>query len=169
VLLGLIGIHVLGSAQLVDTAAKATAVCVLLALALAWSVLQPRWAGLRTRWLPVMLPGVTAAVVLLVLIAPNAKSGLLEPLVAPGAAPALAFPHEPHRQVNCLLCHHNWVDHTGTGSCISCHRESPAALRRSAEATFHVFCRDCHSDESRQGHEHGPTRACSACHHQASH
>ena len=168
VLLGLIGAHVIGSGQLVDRSVKATALGALLALALAWAVLQPRWRWLRTPWLPVALPALAAIAVLLVLPMPRATSRLLEPLSSPRSALPLAFPHEPHREVNCLVCHHNWVDHTGAGSCISCHRESAAALRRSAEATFHVFCRDCHSELASQGHKHGPTRACGACHGEAS-
>jgi hypothetical protein len=164
-LLGLIGAHLVGSGQLVDRTTKLIVLCIVLALAVAWSILQPRWQGLQTKWLPVVLPGIAVVLVLLVLPAPSARSGLLEPLKTSSAAPPpLDFPHDKHRDVNCLVCHHNLVDHTGTGSCIGCHRESPAALTRSAEATFHVFCRDCHTEKAEEGHEHGPTRACAACH-----
>jgi hypothetical protein len=164
VLLGLIGVHVIGSGQLLDRSSKTMLACLLLALALSWSVLQPRWQWLRTRWLPVVLPGVGAVLVLFALTVPTARSRLLEPLSTRAPALPLAFPHDAHREVNCLVCHHNWVDHTGSGSCISCHRESPQALGRSAEATFHVFCRGCHSQLAEQGRKHGPARSCARCH-----
>jgi Class III cytochrome C family len=165
VLLGLIGAHLIGSGQLVDRIPKMSVLCIVLALAIAWSIVQPRWQGLATKWLPVVLPGIAAILLLLLLPTPSARSHLLEPLETPaGPPPPLDFPHERHREVNCLVCHHNLVDHTGMGSCISCHRESPAALKRSAEATFHVFCRDCHVEKAGEDHKHGPTRSCGACH-----
>jgi Class III cytochrome C family len=167
VLLALIGVHVIGSGQLLDRSSKAVLACVLLALALCWSVLKPRWQWLRTRWFPVVLPGVLAVVVLLALTMPTARSRLLEPLRSSDPALPLTFPHDAHREVNCLLCHHNWVDHTGAGSCISCHREPAVAGRRSAAAIFHVFCRDCHTELAQQGHKHGPTRSCGTCHREA--
>ncbi|MBV8341660.1 MAG: cytochrome c3 family protein, partial [Gammaproteobacteria bacterium] len=165
VLLGLVGAHVIGSAQMLDSPAKVAAACAGLALALAWSQLQPRWAGWRTQWLPVVLPGTLTALALLLLAAPPAASRLLEPVVSRPEALALAFPHEKHRDVNCLVCHHNYADQTGMGSCIDCHRTSRAALVRSSEATFHVFCRDCHVARAADAVKHGPTRACSGCHH----
>jgi hypothetical protein len=164
-LLGLVGAHVVGSGQFVDRTSKLIVICIVLALAVAWSMLQPRWQGLQTKWLPVVLPGIAVVLVLLLLPAPSARSYLLEPLRTPaGRPPPLDFPHEKHRDVNCLLCHHNLADHTGMGTCIACHREFPAALTRSAEATFHVFCRDCHTEKAEEGYKHGPTRACAACH-----
>lgn len=163
-LLGFLAAHVLGSGQLLDKPTKAVTVCALLALTLAWSVLQPRWQGLRTPWFPVAGSALGTVLVLLMLPAPIATSRLLEPVVARSAPLPLDFPHDKHRDVNCIVCHHDMADHTGAGSCISCHRESPAALKRSAEATFHVFCRDCHTRLATEGHKHGPTRSCAACH-----
>jgi hypothetical protein len=157
-----------GSGQFVDRSSKLIVLCTALALTVAWSIVQPRWQGLQTRWLPIVLPGLAVVLVLLLLPAPSARSRLLEPLQAPaGKPPPLDFPHEAHREVNCLLCHHNLADHTGMGTCIACHRESPAALARSAEATFHVFCRDCHTAKAEEGHKHGPTRACAGCYRKA--
>jgi hypothetical protein len=37
-------------------------------------------------------------------------------------------------------------------------------LTLSSEATFHVFCRDCHARLALDGLKHGPTRRCSECH-----
>jgi hypothetical protein len=70
------------------------------------------------------------------------------------SAATLDFPHDQHREVNCLVCHHNMVDHAGIASCIACHRKN-----RCAEATFYVFCADCHGRLASEGHKHGPTRS----------
>jgi Class III cytochrome C family len=163
-LLGLIGAHVVGSGQLADKSVKVIVIGALLALSLAWSILKPRWRWPLRSPLSVVLTALVSGAVLLVIPAPSARSRLLEPLVARSTALPLAFPHERHREVNCLACHHNWVDRTGTGSCISCHRESSAALTRSAEATFHVFCRECHSGRAEERGKHGPIRSCAGCH-----
>ena len=167
VLLALIGLHIVGSGEIVDRATKVGAVCLLLVLVTVWSMVQPRWRGLRTPWLPVVLPAFAAVIALIAVPVPVARSRLLEPLLPLSSMPPLDFPHEAHREVNCIVCHHNMVDHTGEGACIACHRTSPAALTHSAEATFHTFCRDCHTELAEQGHKHGPTRACDACHQMA--
>lgn len=164
VLLAMIGAHIVGSGQMLDTLGKTLVVCAILVLALGWSMLLPRWVGMRTRWLPIMLPGVASAMVLLLLPAPTARSRLLEPVITTPGPIAVWFPHEKHTTVNCLTCHHNLLDDTGSGNCIACHRSSRPDLQHSSEATFHVFCRSCHVLLATQAHQHGPTRACSGCH-----
>lgn len=81
------------------------------------------------------------------------------------AAPLLpmSFAHEDHREVNCLECHHEFVDDTGLGFCIDCHKREPA-IAREIEAMFHGLCRDCHVERQRAGEESGPTRRCLGCH-----
>jgi hypothetical protein len=135
-----------------------------------------------------------AAVGLVALLpATTAKQILLEPVARP-AAIAVNFPHDLHTSVSCVTCHHNYVDHTGTTACIECHRSAhitaeaqppqsvvnqatlfgggkepglraaSAAPIKSAEQTFHTFCRDCHTQLALDSHKHGPTRSCAACH-----
>jgi len=159
----LLGAHVIGSGQLVDRPAKIIAGCALLALAVLAYAFRPGWVRIRIRLLSTVVPCSIAAVVLLVLPTPTGGSRLLQPATVPSAL-HVNFPHENHRTVNCITCHHNFVDRTGFGSCLDCHRSPRANLRQSGEATFHVFCRDCHRDLSLQGSKHGPVRECSACH-----
>jgi predicted CXXCH cytochrome family protein len=89
---------------------------------------------------------------------------LRAPLKARTTPLALSFPHEKHRAVNCLQCHHNFTDQTGADSCISCHRSNRAEIRVSAEARFHDFCLGCHRDPPAQFTHHGPVTGCDACH-----
>ena len=119
----------------------------------------------RSVLLRIALPGCVAAAALLLLPVPTATSHLLEPAIRPELV-AVHFPHEKHTKVSCVTCHHNFVDKTGLGSCLDCHRSNRADLTASAEATFHVFCRGCHTQlaETHAGEAHGPTRACSDCH-----
>lgn len=163
VILAMMAAHIVGSGQMVDTLGKTVVVCVILVLTLGWSMLLPR-RGMNTRWLPVLLPGVASAVVLLMLPAPTARSHLLEPVLATPSPIRVSFPHDKHTSVNCVTCHHNLLDNTGPGDCIACHRSSRPDLRHSSEATFHVFCRSCHVLLATESHPHGPTRACSGCH-----
>lgn len=79
-----------------------------------------------------------------------------EPLV-------LGFPHDKHRVVNCIQCHHNFADGSGAGSCISCHRSRPD-ISVGAEARFHDFCLSCHRDPPADPSRHGPVTGCSTCH-----
>ena len=153
-LLALIGAHVIGSHQLIDTRIKALTFCLLLAIPLSWAALRGR-RRLGARG--------AAVVTLLLLPIPTVSSRLLEPLAVPPTLPVF-FPHEKHTTVNCIACHHNFVDKTGIGSCLDCHRRPHPDLTRSAEATFHTFCRDCHTELAHTSAKHGPTRSCSACH-----
>jgi hypothetical protein len=160
-LLALIGAHSVGSHQLVDTRAKELTLCILLAIPLWWAAVR----GMRRRGirLTIALPCCIAIVTLLLLPVPTARSRLLEPVTAAPDLP-IDFPHEKHITVNCVTCHHNFVDKTGIGSCLDCHRQPRPDLTQSAEAIFHTFCRDCHTELARTTVKHGPTRACSACH-----
>ncbi|MBS0579192.1 MAG: cytochrome c3 family protein [Proteobacteria bacterium] len=74
------------------------------------------------------------------------------------------FPHDKHRAVNCVLCHHNFADRTGADSCVSCHRSARADLRVGVEARFHDFCLDCHRDPPAYLNGHGPVTGCNTCH-----
>jgi hypothetical protein len=175
-LLALIAAHILGSHQLVDKPAKAITLCALLALPLLWAALRitlrrrlregdsrPARAPPPVRLLPTVLPSCVAAAILFLLPIPTAAPHLLDPATTPSVLTAY-FPHEKHTTVNCVTCHHNFVDKTGIGSCIDCHRSSRPDLTESAEATFHTFCRSCHTELAETTSKHGPTRACSSCH-----
>jgi hypothetical protein len=160
-LLALIAAHIRGSHQLVDQPAKAITLCALLALPLLWAAF--RIALRRRALLTTVLPSCIAAAILFLLPIPTAAPHLSAPALTPSPLPAY-FPHEKHTGVNCVTCHHNFVDKTGIGSCIDCHRSSRPDLTESAEATFHTFCRTCHTDLAQTTSKHGPTRACSSCH-----
>ena len=92
---------------------------------------------------------------------------MLETFV-PRAEPLMVdFPHERHGAVNCIACHHNFVDRSGGDSCIPCHRSERPDLLLGAQARFHTFCMDCHREEElpKDGSgKHGPVSECSACH-----
>lgn len=154
--------HVAGSAQLVSGIGKTWAVFLLLGMPLAWFALRPR--NFRTHQTLSRRVSHLAAVALIPLLpSPTAKPLLLEPVARPNRI-AVTFPHESHISVNCVTCHHNYVDHTGVMGCIDCHRSERNDLPHSSESTFHTFCRDCHAELARDGQKHGPTRACSKCH-----
>ena len=81
------------------------------------------------------------------------------------AAPVLpvTFAHLDHQQQQCIDCHHNFVDRTGVGLCIDCHKRD-ATVAHLVEAQFHELCQGCHIENYTQGEDHGPTRACEDCH-----
>jgi hypothetical protein len=162
-LLGLLGAHIIGSGQLVDRPAKAVTCCVLLALALLFFAWRPRSTPIRARLLTSVLPSGIALAALLLLPTPIGGVRLLQTATRPSPLRAY-FPHENHRAVSCIACHHNFVDNTGAGSCFDCHRGTRPDLPQAAEATFHEFCRDCHRGLAREGGKHGPVRECSGCH-----
>lgn len=85
------------------------------------------------------------------------------PLQAESRLPLL-FPHRLHSDVNCVTCHHNVVDGTGSNACIACHREPRSDLVLSVQPRFHRFCEGCHLERQLQGKRHGPVRACGSCH-----
>lgn len=82
---------------------------------------------------------------------------------------AVEFPHEEHRAVECITCHHNFVDRTGSGSCFACHRSARSDLKVAAEARFHDFCLGCHRHPPRHFEHPGPVTGCTVCHAQSQH
>jgi hypothetical protein len=89
---------------------------------------------------------------------------LREPLLARFEALPLEFDHAKHRPVNCVTCHHNYVDGRGFDACINCHRRDVAHLKVGIEARFHDFCLDCHRHPDPALEHHGPVSGCFACH-----
>jgi Class III cytochrome C family/Ferric reductase like transmembrane component len=102
----------------------------------------------------------------LALFAPLLKGAALalrEPLVRRTTALAVEFPHEKHRAINCIECHHNFIDRTGDDECYSCHRNN-REIRVGIEARFHDFCLGCHRDPPPGLEHHGPVTGCDTCH-----
>jgi predicted CXXCH cytochrome family protein len=106
-----------------------------------------------------------AALALVPLLFAATRLTLRAPLARRTATLSLDFPHEKHRDVNCIVCHHNFRDATGMDACISCHRSARATLKVSAEARFHDFCLGCHRDPPAPLTRHGPVTGCETCHH----
>ncbi|MBS0366770.1 MAG: cytochrome c3 family protein [Proteobacteria bacterium] len=160
VLLWLCAAHVVGSGQFLNTPLKVLCGCLLLALPLLWPARRqfaPR--GI----LSVRALSVTTALAAVLLPSRFAGSMLPQTPVTPTARIAVTFPHDKHRGVNCVTCHHNFTDKTGNESCYACHRHPE--LTSGIEATFHRFCRDCHASLAAQQVElHGPVRRCALCH-----
>ena len=103
-------------------------------------------------------------VALLALMRGGTALTLHEPFVRRSEPLVLGFPHDKHRRVNCIQCHHDFADRSGAGACISCHRSGRADLRAGAEARFHDFCLGCHRDPPAYLRGHGPVTGCSTCH-----
>jgi predicted CXXCH cytochrome family protein len=91
-------------------------------------------------------------------------TALRQPMIARATPLPLDFPHGKHVTVNCLVCHHNYADGSGGGSCIECHRSHRADLKLGAEARFHAFCFECHRHPPASFEHHGPVSGCSVCH-----
>ncbi len=92
-------------------------------------------------------------------------AALREPLVRRTATLPLDFPHGKHGAVNCLTCHHNYNDSTGSELCVQCHRGARTDLKEGIEARFHGFCFECHRHpDSAVFTKHGPVTGCTACH-----
>ena len=98
------------------------------------------------------------------LLLPHARLMLREPLSARRERLVLDFPHDKHRDVNCIACHHNFTDGTGAQACVTCHRSARPDLLAGAEARFHEFCLDCHRDPPARFAHHGPVTGCQSCH-----
>lgn len=163
-LLALLGAHIIGSGQMVDSPAKVITACALLGLAALGSAWRAQVTRVRARSPWTMTLSCVAVVALALLPTPAGRSLLLRPATTP-ALLQVYFPHEKHTTVNCITCHHDFADKTGLGNCLDCHRSPRADLPHPAEVTFHVFCRDCHRRLALQKKtKHGPVRECSGCH-----
>ena len=103
-------------------------------------------------------------VALLALLHARTALALREPFLRRSEPLVLGFPHDKHRAVNCIQCHHNFVDRSGADSCISCHRSGRADIKVGAEARFHDFCLGCHRDPPAYLTGHGPVTGCQTCH-----
>jgi predicted CXXCH cytochrome family protein len=158
----LLAAHIVGSGQLLDRPIRTVTCCVMLALALFWFAWRPS-KRTQDRLFSTLIPSGIALLALLLLPTPVGNRHLLQTATTPASLQAF-FPHENHRTVNCIACHHNFVDKTGFGGCYDCHRSARADLPQAAEATFHEFCRNCHSGLAREQSKHGPVRKCSGCH-----
>ena len=75
----------------------------------------------------------------------------------------LTFAHADHQAVNCIDCHHEFVDSTPRGPCLECHKADPS-VSHLIESHFHDLCRGCHVERLVAGLDAGPARACAACH-----
>jgi Ferric reductase like transmembrane component/Class III cytochrome C family len=106
----------------------------------------------------------TTVLALSTLIAGRAEVALREPLLPRTQMLPLDFDHAKHTAVNCLVCHHNYVDGRGFDGCIHCHRSDRADLKVGIEARFHDFCLNCHRNPDPSLHGHGPVSGCTACH-----
>ena len=82
---------------------------------------------------------------------------------APEKILPMNFAHLAHVPVNCVDCHHNYIDNTGGGLCMSCHVTDPTVWPL-LEYQFHDLCRGCHEEKAALGEDGGPPRECMACH-----
>jgi hypothetical protein len=105
-----------------------------------------------------------ATVAIFAAVTGRAALALREPLLNRSRPLRLDFPHDKHRAVNCLQCHHNFADRSGVTACINCHRSEGNDIRVGAEARFHDFCLNCHRDPPPHLSQHGPVTGCDACH-----
>jgi predicted CXXCH cytochrome family protein len=172
-----LAVHVLGTDRYVHGRAHAVAYallsgCVLLTLLRARDRRPPAQERLRLlgglvfgRHAQLVLTVVLGSfIALLALTRGGTALALREPFLRRSEPLILGFPHDKHRQVNCVECHHNFADRTGADSCISCHRNGGAAIRVGVEARFHDFCLGCHRQPPAYLTGHGPVTGCSTCH-----
>ena len=75
----------------------------------------------------------------------------------------MTFGHDDHTEQSCIACHHNYVDDTGTDTCMHCHVTDETVSGLLMEQ-FHELCMGCHRDEATLGNAHGPLRQCIGCH-----
>jgi predicted CXXCH cytochrome family protein len=118
--------------------------------------------GRHSRLVLAMVLG--SLIALLALLRSGTALVMREPFLRRTEPLVLGFPHDKHRSVNCIQCHHNFADRSGSDSCVSCHRSGRADIRFGAEARFHVFCLGCHRDPPAYLIGHGPVTGCSTCH-----
>ncbi len=106
----------------------------------------------------------TGAVALALLLVPGARTVGANVVVPRHRQLPLDFPHEQHRAVGCVVCHHNFTDHTGAATCVACHRSARTDLKMAAEPRFHGFCEGCHEQRTTPAGRRGPVRSCRHCH-----
>ena len=82
---------------------------------------------------------------------------------APRKILPMTFAHEDHVPVNCVDCHHNYIDDTGGGLCMNCH-VTDAQVWPLFEQQYHELCRGCHEEKTALGEDGGPPRRCIDCH-----
>jgi hypothetical protein len=75
----------------------------------------------------------------------------------------MSFAHTDHTTENCLFCHHNYNDDTGSGPCMNCHT-GEQDLWPLLQQQFHSMCRGCHAKKAALGDAGGPPRHCIECH-----
>lgn len=75
----------------------------------------------------------------------------------------VVFEHIDHTATECFVCHHNFTDDTGNGTCYSCHKFD-MTIAHQMEDMFHTLCRDCHTETRIEGEEAGQVRSCDGCH-----
>ena len=109
-----------------------------------------------------MKPGALVTFALLVLVFLAWVSARLLPGDAEPMLP-ITFAHADHQEVNCVDCHHEFVDATPRGPCFECHKADPTVAHL-VEVQFHDLCRGCHVERLAAGLDAGPARACIACH-----
>jgi predicted CXXCH cytochrome family protein len=178
-MLALVAAHVLTTGRYLHGAASVT-LAVLLCLGALLALLRPRASAPARRLNSlgglsrlafgrhvriVLVVVIFAGCALLPLLSHRVRLALREPPAPRTAALPLAFPHEKHRDVNCIACHHNFRDATGMDACIGCHRSARATIQVGAEARFHDFCLGCHRDPPMPLSRHGPVTGCESCHH----
>lgn len=172
-----LAMHVLSTDRYIHGRAHAVAYTllsgsVLLALLRARARRQPAQQAPRPvgglvfgRHSPLVLAIVLGSLVALLAL-PRASTtlALREPLLHRQERLVLDFPHDRHRAVACVVCHHDYLDRSGQGSCVSCHRSASPAIQVGAEARFHDFCLGCHRDPPAYLSGHGPVTGCVTCH-----
>ncbi len=112
----------------------------------------------RATW-PFVLAGLTLAALLLFAVQEYRQQQAPDQSLLP-----VAFEHLDHNATACAECHHNFVDHTGGGTCYTCHKYVPE-IAPGIENMFHQFCFSCHVEKRTEGEASGPMRECQGCHH----
>lgn len=103
--------------------------------------------------------------IIALLLSPFSLNWLRDPVAARPEPLATSFPHVKHRQVSCVVCHHNLKDQTKGMPCIDCHKNTNnPKLKRGIEGEFHDLCKGCHAKEARWLSKHGPVHDCLGCH-----
>jgi predicted CXXCH cytochrome family protein len=113
-----------------------------------------------------LLCALLGSLALLYMVGNGMRNDRNNPQVVPHPSDAMLvvnFAHADHLEQNCVECHHNFVDATGTGMCFDCHK-THTQVAHLIEEQFHDLCRNCHIENQAAGADHGPTRQCVSCH-----